>query len=63
MHQGQWLQPRHATREVFEKDFPTLEGGMDALCPGCKGLVKLSRRSPAGKLGGWCKPCNRGVGA
>jgi hypothetical protein len=61
---GQWLQPRHASHEAFEKDFPKLEQtGLDAACPGCKNVVRLARRSPNGKIGGWCKNCNRGVGA
>ena len=62
MKAGQWLQPRHPSHEVFEKDYPKLEpSGLDVACPGCKGSVKLNRRSPIGKLGGWCKSCNRGV--
>jgi hypothetical protein len=62
--QGAWLQPRHGSKEVFEKDFPKLDAnGMDVTCPGCKSVVRLLRRSPNGKLGGWCKSCNRGVGA
>ncbi|MEK7390378.1 MAG: hypothetical protein AAB036_11860 [Elusimicrobiota bacterium] len=60
---GQWLQPRHAAREIFEKDFATINpSSMDVACPGCKELVKLTRRSPLGRIGGWCKKCNRGVG-
>lgn len=64
IHPGQWLQPRHGSKEVFDKDFPALEAsGMDVTCPGCKEIVKLARKAPTGKLGGWCKKCNRGVGA
>jgi hypothetical protein len=64
MTPGKWLQPRHATHEAFEKDFPKLElTGMDVICPGCKGVVRLSRRSPSGKPAGWCKTCNRGAAA
>jgi hypothetical protein len=61
---GQWLQPRHASYDVFVKDYPKLEqSGLDVLCPGCRTTTLLIRRSPNGKLGGWCKKCNRGVGA
>ena len=63
MTPGTWLQPRHATHDAFEKDFPKIETrGMDVTCPGCKNAVMLVRRAPNGKLGGWCKRCNRGVG-
>jgi hypothetical protein len=60
---GQWLQPRHGSHEAFEKDYPKIEPNGDVACPGCKSAVKLLRRAPNGKLGGWCKNCNRGVGA
>jgi len=61
---GTWLQPRHGSKEAFEKDFPKVEvSGLDVACPGCKGAVKVIRRAPNGKLGGWCRNCNRGVGA
>ncbi len=64
MKPGQWLQPRLGSHEAFEKDFPKLEpNGMDVVCPGCKSVVRLVRKAAAGKLGGWCKNCNRGVGA
>ena len=64
MKPGQWLQPRHGSHEAFEKDYPKLEAsGGDVACPGCKIAVKLLRRAANGKLGGWCKNCNRGVGA
>lgn len=62
MRAGQWLQPRHGSEEIFLKDFPSLEtSALEVTCPGCKGVVRLSRRSAAGKIGGWCKRCNRGV--
>jgi hypothetical protein len=61
---GLWLQPRHATHEAFEKDYAKLEvNGLDVACPGCKGVVRLARRAPNGRLAGWCKKCNRGVTA
>ena len=64
MKPGTWLQPRHGSHEAFVKDYPKLEAnGMDVSCPGCKSSVKLIRRAPNAKLGGWCKSCNRGVGA
>jgi hypothetical protein len=64
LNQGTWLQPRHGSKEAFEKDYPKIEqSGLDVACPGCKGAVKVIRRAPNGKLGGWCKNCNRGVGA
>ncbi len=60
---GQWLQPRHGSKETFDKDFPTINtGGMTVVCPGCKETVALTRRSLLAKVGGWCKKCNRGVG-
>ncbi len=59
---GKWLQPRHASVEVFEKDFPTLDArGLDVHCPGCNGYLKLTRKNPAGRFAGWCKKCDRGV--
>ena len=63
MTQGRWLEPRHAAQEAFEKDFPKIEtSALDAVCPGCKNSIKLTRRAPNGKIGGWCKRCNRGIG-
>lgn len=60
---GQWLQPRHGSKEAFEKDFPSIDaGGLTVSCPGCKATVTLTRKSLQGKGGGWCKSCNRGVG-
>ena len=62
MREGKWLQPRHAAQEVFERDFPQTDlSGLDVYCPGCKALVKLSRKSPNGRIGGWCKKCQRGI--
>jgi hypothetical protein len=60
---GKWLQPRHATQEAFGNDYPVLDpsGGLDVKCPGCNGYLKLNRKNPAGRSGGWCKNCNRGV--
>jgi len=60
---GQWLQPRHGSKEAFDKDFPTIDAsGGTVSCPGCKETVSLTRKSVQGKVGGWCKKCNRGVG-
>jgi hypothetical protein len=62
MKEGKWLQPRHPSAQIFEKDFPQLDlAGLDVYCPGCKGYVKLLRKAPNGRIGGWCKKCNRGV--
>ena len=59
---GKWLQPRHDSSEIFEKDYPQLDiKGLDVYCPGCKGYLKLVRKNPAGRIAGWCKKCNRGV--
>ncbi|MDO8757567.1 MAG: hypothetical protein Q7J64_06125 [Elusimicrobiota bacterium] len=61
---GQWLQPRHASKEAFDKDFPVIDaGGFSVACPGCREAVSLTRKSVSGKVGGWCKKCNRGVSA
>lgn len=61
---GVWLQPRHGSKEAFDKDFPAIDtGGLTVACPGCKETVTLTRKSVPGKVGGWCKKCNRGVGA
>lgn len=62
MRVGQWLQPRHASRDIFEKDFPQVDlAGLNAYCPGCKGYIKLNRKNPAGRIAGWCDKCGRGV--
>lgn len=59
---GKWLQPRHANREAFERDYPAIDfSGLDVYCPGCRATVKLSRKAPNGRIGGWCRPCDRGV--
>jgi hypothetical protein len=64
MMPGSWLQPRHSSPEAFGKDYPKIEAnGLDVLCPGCRTTIRLLRKSPTGKLGGWCKNCNRGVGS
>lgn len=62
MRDGKWLQPRHADIGAFEKDFPQFDlSALDVYCPGCKTFIKVSRKSPMGKIGGWCRKCNRGV--
>ena len=62
MRDGKWLQPRHADAAAFEKDFPQVDpAGLDVYCPGCRAPVKLARKGPAGRIGGWCRKCNRGV--
>jgi len=62
MQEGKWLQPRHAGREAFERDFPQSDlSALNVYCPGCKAIVTLSRQSPTGRIAGWCKKCQRGV--
>lgn len=62
MKVGAWLTPRYTDRGVFEKDFPKIElNGLDVYCPGCKAIVRLGRKNPSEKLGGWCPKCNRPV--
>lgn len=62
MKDGKWLEPRYTSKEIFEKDYPKLDiSGMEVKCPGCKGSVKLSRKSNFNKAAGWCKTCNRAV--
>ena len=46
---------------VLDIGLPDMSG-LDVYCPGCRDLVKLSRRSPQKRIAGWCRPCNRGVG-
>lgn len=59
---GTWLQPRHMTAEAFEKDFPIPHpAGLDVYCPGCKGYMRLNRKSTSGRMAGWCRQCQRGV--
>ncbi|HVA66384.1 MAG TPA: hypothetical protein VNK24_05610 [Elusimicrobiota bacterium] len=63
MHDGKWIQPRHMSQEVFEKDYPGLDlSGLDVHCPGCREILKLTRKSINGRIGAWCRRCNRGVG-
>ena len=41
---GQWLQPRHGSKEAFDKDFPSIDtGGLTVACPGCRETVTLTR--------------------
>lgn len=62
MRDGKWLQPRHADANAFEKDFPQMDfSALDVYCPGCRKPLKLSRKAPNGRIGGWCRDCNRGV--
>ncbi|MBI5596943.1 MAG: hypothetical protein HY928_12700 [Elusimicrobia bacterium] len=59
---GRWLSPRHAARDGFERDFPKVElGTLEVYCPGCRSVLRLSRRNPSGKAAGWCNTCARGV--
>ncbi len=62
MKAARWLEPRYTDRSVFEKDFPGIDiNGLQVYCPGCRNLVRLARKSPSGKIAGWCKTCNRAV--
>ena len=62
MKDGKWMQPRYVSLDVFEKDYPQIDlSGIDVYCPGCRAPVKLSRKSPNGRIGGWCRKCNRAV--
>lgn len=64
LREGTWLQPRHGSKEVFEKDYPAIASdALTVICPGCRDAVALARRSPTGRMGGWCRRCNRGVGS
>lgn len=59
---GKWLEPRHTSKEIFEKDFGKIDlSGIEAKCPGCKASLGLNRKSAGGKTAGWCKRCNRAV--
>ncbi len=63
MRDGKWIQPRHMSQEAFEKDYPGLDiSGLDVYCPGCREFLKLTRKSTNGRIGAWCRRCNRGVG-
>lgn len=62
MKDGRWLTPRYTDRSVFEKDFPSVDmNALEVYCPGCRAVVALARKSPAGKISGWCKNCNRPI--
>lgn len=62
MKDGRWLEPRYTEKGVFEKDYPAIDiNGLQVYCPGCRRVVRLSRKSPNGKIGGWCASCNRPV--
>ena len=62
MKDGKWLEPRHTSQEIFEKDYAKMDlSGMEVRCPGCKEGVTLNRKNMAGKSAGWCKHCNRAV--
>lgn len=62
MKPGKWLEPRYTDRAVYEKDFPTIDmNGLQVYCPGCKSVLRLGRKSPSGKIGGWCAKCVRAV--
>ena len=64
MRDGKWLSPRYPSKEVFERDYPKLDmNGLDVYCPGCKAVLKLTRRSLASRVGGWCQACSRSVTA
>lgn len=62
MKPGSWLAPRYPSKEIFEKDFSLYDPRpLEVYCPGCKAVVPLSRKANSGRIGGWCKACNRGV--
>ena len=64
MRDGRWLSPRHPAREAFERDFPKADfSPAEVYCPGCRGVLKLSRKSPSSRTAGWCAACARGVTA
>ncbi|MBI4385787.1 MAG: hypothetical protein HY551_00240 [Elusimicrobia bacterium] len=64
MKDGRWLTPRYTDRAVFEKDYPQLDiNGLEVYCPGCRDVVRLSRKSMMGKIGGWCRRCERPIAA
>ena len=42
MKDGKWLEPRHTSKDIFEKDYPKLDlSGMEVKCLGCKNTLKL----------------------
>ncbi len=62
MKDGKWLEPRHTSKEIFEKDYTKLDlSAMEVKCPGCKDSVALNRKNNLSKNAGWCKRCNRAV--
>lgn len=62
MNQGKWLMPRYTSKDIFDKDYPTLNlSGISVKCPGCGEAVQLSRKNNAGRSAGWCRKCGRGV--
>ncbi len=62
MKVGNWLAPRYPGRGVFEKDFPKIDlSPIEVYCPGCKASVRIGRKALNGRIGGWCKKCDRGV--
>ena len=62
MKTARWLEPRYTERNIYEKDFPIIDlNGLEVYCPGCNTLVRLARKSPLGKVAGWCKQCNRAI--
>lgn len=62
MKDGRWLEPRYTEKGVFEKDYPSIDiNGLQVYCPGCRRVIRLSRKSPNAKIGGWCAACNRPV--
>ena len=64
MQTGRWLVPRYTDRGVFEKDYSVIDvNGLELYCPGCRKVVRLTRKSRSGKIGGWCATCNRPVAA
>jgi len=64
MKDGKWLEPRYTDRSIFEKDFPGIDmNGLEIYCPGCRSVVRLARKSPMGKIAGWCRKCNRAIKA
>ncbi|MHB2025161.1 MAG: hypothetical protein ACYCPQ_00780 [Elusimicrobiota bacterium] len=63
MREGKWIQPRHMSQEAFEKDYSALDvSELAVYCPGCREFLRLSRKSANGRIGAWCRRCNRGVG-
>ncbi len=62
MKPGKWLAPRYPSKEIFEKDYPKIDmSPLTVNCPGCAKPARLSRKSASGRIGGWCKNCNRAV--